>query len=227
MTFIKNIYYKFCIILTSKRWLQLTLNVLIYYLLLSIMIYMGKPPSAPSSEEIDLYKELLAEYRIRFENSVVPLNLKTLNDFISSSNFVHEEFQNINNFWSPNVETIMSRNNEVVLHVKGKLFMLPQLTEDEKLLHFNYLSTVLAYDYIQVVNNGNVNINGFTHFLDVRDKLIQEGHTILDTHAKITEYKARLFPVYCVMIIGGALLICLMVITLINCVELLFSSYVQ
>jgi hypothetical protein len=93
-SFIKNLYYKFYITLADKPWLQLILKLLLYYLLLYIIITTGKPPS-PSSEDIDVHKELLEQYHGYLETT----DIKTIQDFVSSLNFIKGAFEGTD-IWS-------------------------------------------------------------------------------------------------------------------------------
>lgn len=202
-TFIKMIYYKVYTILATQPWIQLILKLLMYYLLLYIMIYVGKPPSAPSSEDIDIYKELLAEYRLYLETT----NIETLQDFINSVDFVIEEFESID-IWSPTLEIITKDDNQANLYVQKQALLLPQLTEEEKVLHFNYLSTILTYDYTQLPNKVKDNFNDIEYFQTMKETLMTEATEILKEHDKVIETNASLLLLYSIMAIGGTLVIC-------------------
>lgn len=198
-TLIKLIYYKVFTILASQPWIQLILKLLLYFLLLYIMVIMSKPPG-PSSEDIDIYKELLAEYQLNLQS----LEINTIQHLMNSVAFVIAEFEAIA-IWSPTLEIITKSDNLVALYVQEHVFMFPQLTADEKVLHFNYLSTILTYDYIQLPNKTNNNFNEYLYFNDIKTTLMGEAAEVLDQNTKLN---VQLLLLYSIMAVVGTLAIC-------------------
>lgn len=163
------------------------------------MVITSKPPG-PSSEDIHIYKELLAEYRVTLPG----LHIYTIEHLLNSVEFVIAEFEGID-IWSPTLQIITKTDNLAALYVQEHALMLPQLTADEKVLHFNYLSTILTYDYIQLPNKTNNNFYEQGYFNDIKKTLMQESAEVLDHNTKLNVQLLLLFSILGVV---GTLAIC-------------------
>jgi hypothetical protein len=93
----------------------------------------------------------------------------------------------------------------VNLYVQREAVMLPHLTADEKVLHFNYISTILTYDYIQLPNKPNNNFNAYQYFFDIKTTLMTEASEVLDEN---TKSNAQPLLLYSIIAVDSSLAIC-------------------
>ena len=172
--FLYKIYVKIFISLATKYSVRLFMELLIYAITLYLVAkYINNNDTAatattiiqqePIPEPLVRYKELLKEYSIK-----VPQKVDGTIDLKLSAMFVNSKLNN----------AILGAENVIQKYTATRLLYLPKLTEVEKVLSLNYLSTVLAChrDLLDNVHNEFV---FKIYYLDYKDILIKNSTKIM------------------------------------------------
>ena len=145
---IKNLYYYLLLILVTKFWVRIAVEIIIYLGLLYIIVKMFGGASGTASAvspEVAEYKDLLEDYTHQVPVSEMKLNLK------ASLSFVKQQFPA--SLWCTDPNTYTEPTTIINTYITKRLVMFAHLTLVEKGIALNHLTTILTYQHCLIENN--------------------------------------------------------------------------